>query len=110
CLVDEPTVADIQVNETGVVWYDAQTGGTAYAPTDLLVHGQTYYAGLISSEGCESFVRLEVTVTIDDAPTPTTTDTQQTFCLVDEPTVADILVSEKVCIWLNARVGRTAYA
>jgi len=109
CLVDEPTVAAIQVNETGVVWYDAPTGGTAYDPTDLLVDGQTYYAGLISAEGCESSERLEVTVTIDDAPIPTTDSNEQTFCLVDEPTVADIQVNETGVVWYDAPTGGTAY-
>src|SRR5690606_18531262 len=103
-------VHTIQIPPTFALCPYAPLCRSAYAPTDLLVHGQTYYAGLISAEGCESSVRLEVTITIDDAPTPTTTDTQQTFCLVDEPTVADIQVNETGVIWYDAPVGGTAYA
>src|SRR5690606_20465224 len=101
CLIDNPTVADIVVNETGVIWYDAPTGGTAYAPTTALTNG-IYYGVLISAEGCESSERLEVTVTVGNAETPTTTDTIQAFCLVDNPTVADIVVNETGVIWYDA--------
>jgi gliding motility-associated-like protein len=45
-----------------VIWYNAPTGGTAYAPTDLLVNGATYYAALVAASGCEGSIRLEVTV------------------------------------------------
>src|SRR5690606_39383202 len=85
------------------------TGGTAYAPTTALTNG-IYYGVLISAEGCESSERLEVTVTVGNAETPTTTDTIQDFCLVDNPTVADIVVNETCGIWYGAPTGGTAYA
>src|SRR5690606_15732423 len=109
CAVDNPTVADIAVNETGVIWYDAPTGGNAYASTDLLTTG-SYYGVLVSAEGCESSVRLEVMVTVGDANTPTTMDTAQEFCLADNPTVADIAVNETGVIWYDAPTGGNAYA
>src|SRR5690606_26671583 len=84
CLVDNPTVGDIDVNEPGVVWYDAPTGGTAYDLTDALITG-IYYGVLISPEGCESSERLEVTITVGDADTPTPPEPTQIFCLADEP-------------------------
>src|SRR5690606_28991017 len=87
CAVDNPTVADIAVNETGVIWYDAPAGGTAYDSTDPLTKG-IYYGALMSPEGCESSVRLQVIVTVNDAATPTTVNTNQNFCAVDNPTVA----------------------
>src|SRR5690606_39823988 len=98
CVVDNPTVADIAVNELGVVWYDAPTGGIAYDPTTPLTDG-IYYGVLISPEGCESSERLEVTVTIYDAPTPSTISTTQNFCAVDNPTVADIAINETGVVW-----------
>src|SRR5690606_22503009 len=97
------------VNETGVIWYDAPTGGTAYAATEPLTTG-SYYGVLVSAEGCESAERLEVTVNVDDADTPTTTDTAQEFCLAHNPTVADINVNEAGVIWYDAPTGGTAYA
>ncbi|WP_330442769.1 Ig-like domain-containing protein [Flavobacterium sp. C4GT6] len=106
CVVDTPTVADIQVNETGVVWYDAATGGTAFVDTDLLVDGSVYYAALVDAvTGCESSVRLAVTVNVNDAATPTTTNATQDFCQVDMPTVADIQVNEAGVVWYDAATG-----
>ncbi|MUV04189.1 T9SS type B sorting domain-containing protein [Flavobacterium rakeshii] len=111
CVVDAPTVADIQVNETGVVWYDAATGGTAFGDTDLLVDGSVYYAALVDVvTGCESSVRLAVTVNVNDAPTPTTTNATQDFCQVDMPTVADIQVNEAGVVWYDAATGGSVVA
>src|SRR5690606_9190742 len=109
CAVDNPTVANIQVNEPGVIWYDLPVGGTAYDPTDALIDGNTYYGSLTSAEGCESSERLAVTVHINDADTPTTDSTEQDFCAVDNPTVADIQVNEPGVIWYNLPVGGIAY-
>src|SRR5690606_41830702 len=106
--VDNPTVADIAVNEAGVVWFNAPTGGTAYDPTDALTSG-TYYGVLISAEGCESSERLEVTVTVGDADTPTTLEPIQIFCVADNPTVGDIATNEPGVIWYDAPTGGNAY-
>lgn len=79
CGSDNPTVADLasNVQVTGpTIWYDAQTGGSAYADTDLLVNGNTYYGAYTSPSGCESAVRLEVTVDL-------------TKCTVDEILIPD---------------------
>ncbi len=67
CAADHPTIATLSGNITGsdpVAWYDAATGGTAYAPTDLLQNGVTYYAAYSNGSGCESVVRLPVTVNL----------------------------------------------
>src|SRR5690606_9309025 len=109
CVVDNPTVSDIDVNQSGVIWYDAETGGNTFASTDPLITG-TYYGVLVSPEGCESSERLEVSVTVSDADTPTTSDAIQNFCAVNNPTVADIVVNEAGVIWYNAETGGTAYA
>jgi mucin-2 len=64
CAADHPTIAQLSANITGsdpVTWYNAPTGGTAYAATDLLQNGVTYYATYIAASGCESAVRLAVT-------------------------------------------------
>jgi gliding motility-associated-like protein len=62
--VPAPTIADLSANIVGtpnVIWYDALTGGTAYSPSDLLINGTTYFAAVVSVNGCES-LRLQVTV------------------------------------------------
>ena len=68
CAPTNPTISNLTANITGsqtVVWYDANTGGTAYGSTDLLVDATTYYAAYQNAAGCESATRLPVLVTLD---------------------------------------------
>ncbi len=65
CIQDNPTIANLTANlspSNTITWYDAATGGTAYAGTEPLINGNTYYASLTIGGGCESSERLEVTV------------------------------------------------
>ncbi|WP_290843522.1 gliding motility-associated C-terminal domain-containing protein [Flavobacterium sp.] len=105
CQTDNPTVASIQVNETGVVFYTTATGGTALDPTTALANG-TYYAA-IAANGCESAVRLEIAVTIVNPATPTTNDSSQQFCLANNPTVADLQVNEPNVVFYTTATGGT---
>ncbi|UPQ78476.1 gliding motility-associated C-terminal domain-containing protein [Flavobacterium azooxidireducens] len=107
CLIDNPTVADIQVNESTIVWYDSPSGGTALSLTTVLVDGAIYYAAFLANSGCESFERVAITVNIIDSATPTTNDSTQDFCLIDNPTVADIQVNESNIIWYASPTGGT---
>ncbi|MGJ8667527.1 MAG: hypothetical protein ACSHW7_14245, partial [Patiriisocius sp.] len=109
CAIDNPTIADLQTNEPNITWYDAPNGGNAYAPTEALVDGQDYYASQIIA-GCESSVRLMVTANINDAATPTTDDTTQEFCAIDNPTIADLQTNEPNITWYDAPNGGNAYA
>ncbi|RZJ33006.1 MAG: gliding motility-associated C-terminal domain-containing protein, partial [Flavobacterium sp.] len=71
CASDNPTIADLSANIQGsepVVWYDAATGGTAYASTDVLVNGTTYYATFTTTSGCQSGTRLQVSVDLTACP------------------------------------------
>ncbi|RZK10154.1 MAG: DUF11 domain-containing protein, partial [Flavobacterium sp.] len=105
CQADNPTVANIQVNESGVVFYNAPEGGTAFSSTDALTNG-IYYASLTDgSNNCGSTVRLAITVTISDPATPTTTNATQEFCTADNPTITDIQVNESNVIFYDAPVN-----
>jgi gliding motility-associated-like protein len=69
CEFDNPTLADLtaEINETGeVTWYDSADSMTALSNNAMLTDGTTYYATLISDNGCESSERLAVTVTLED--------------------------------------------
>jgi len=110
CLSTTPTIADIQVNESNVSWYATPTGGLALLSTELLVDGTTYYASIIDGSGCESSIRLEVTVSISNGTTPTTNSSTQTFCLSTNPTVADIQVNEPNVSWYTTSTGGTTLA
>ena len=110
CLVNAPTVANIQVNEANVVWYSLPAGGTAIVPTTALANGIYYGAILDPVTGCESSVRLQVTINVSDPGTPTTTDNTQDFCLINAPTVANIQVNEANVVWYNSLTSTTAIA
>ncbi|APS37701.1 gliding motility-associated C-terminal domain-containing protein [Salegentibacter sp. T436] len=69
CEFDNPTIADLsaEINESGeVTWYDSADSMTALSNNATLTDGITYYATLISDNGCESSERLAVTVTLED--------------------------------------------
>ena len=69
CAFDNPTLADLtaEINETGeVTWYESADSMTALSNNAMLTDGTTYYATLISDNGCESSERLAVTVTLED--------------------------------------------
>lgn len=103
CSTNNPTVANLQVNEANVVFYNLPIGGTALAPTTPLTAG-IYYAAQVDGD-CESDIRLAITVTIGNPPTPTTGDPTQNFCQVDNPTVANIQVNETNVVFYDALVG-----
>ncbi len=110
CQISNPTVASIQVNEPNVSWYTTPTLGTALATTTPLVNGGVYYGSMIDGSGCESPVRLQVTITISNGTTPTTNSTNQTFCQVTNPTVASIQVNEPNVSWFTTPTLGTALA
>jgi gliding motility-associated-like protein/uncharacterized repeat protein (TIGR01451 family) len=102
CLVSNPTIANIQVNESGVTWYDAPTNGNILASSTSLTNGGIYYASIVDGTGCASSVRLAVTTTVNPGTTPTTTSASQSFCLVSNPTIANIQVNESNVTWYDA--------
>ncbi|WP_289022714.1 gliding motility-associated C-terminal domain-containing protein [uncultured Salegentibacter sp.] len=69
CTFDDPTLSDLsdEINEAGTItWYDSADSMTALSNNTMLADGTTYYATLISDNGCESSERLAVTVTLED--------------------------------------------
>ncbi|GGD17032.1 hypothetical protein GCM10011343_04790 [Flavobacterium orientale] len=69
CEDQNPTVFSLTSNVIGVeliVWYDQPINGTALDNSTPLSNGATYYGAVVAASGCESDVRLEVTVQITD--------------------------------------------
>ena len=103
--VPAPTLVDLSANIIGnpnVIWYDALTGGTAYSPTEVLINGTTYFAAIVSVNGCES-LRLPVTVDltfcdviIPDGFSPNNDGINDTF---EIPNLADIYPNYKLEIY-----------
>ncbi|BFM43893.1 hypothetical protein CFS9_25340 [Flavobacterium sp. CFS9] len=103
CAVTKATVADLAASGTGIIWYDALTGGNIIPSSTLLIDGKTYYAAAKTST-CESTNRLAVIVSISDPKTPTGAATQQ-FCAAAKATVADLAASGTGIIWYDALTG-----
>ena len=100
CSIDSPQIADLAVNESNIVWYDAPTNGNSYSSTDPLVDQTSYYAAQVG-QYCESTVRTLVFVVIEDVPAPTTSATNQVFCTSITPTIADLDVNESNINWYD---------
>ncbi len=64
---DAATVGDLTAAGTTIQWYDEATGGVPLDVTTALVDGETYYASQTDAS-CESVIRVEVTVTINQSP------------------------------------------
>lgn len=101
CVADSATIADLQVNEPSVNWYNAPGTGTLLTPGTLLTNGTNYYATTVGAF-CESYDSLTISVILNDVPAPTSSDLQQLFCIGDSSTVADIQVNEPVVNWYDA--------
>ena len=66
---DSANVADLIATGTTIQWYEEPTGGSPLDPSTDLIDGETYYATQMDDiTGCESSIRLEVTVTISTTP------------------------------------------
>ncbi|KAF2081819.1 immunoglobulin domain-containing protein, partial [Flavobacterium sharifuzzamanii] len=108
CLINAPTVANIQVNESNVIWYDAAIGGNVIASTTPLVSRIYYGAATDAVTLCESSLRLQVTVNVNDPGTPTlVTAGVQNFCKEDLPTFASVQFNQANIVWYTAITGGT---
>lgn len=103
CISENATVANLDAAGVTAIWYSTPIGGTPLVDSQLLADGM-YYAATLSPEGCESFTRKEVTVSIIDVSTPTG-DTVQEFCKSSNPTIASLVVSGSNIVWKDGENG-----
>ncbi len=102
-----PTVGDLNVSGNKVQWYANETSATPLNSKDLLTNGASYWASQTVSSGCESATRLMVNVALINPAIPTTSSVNQTFCLADKPTVANLLVNETNILWYSTATATT---
>ncbi|MDF1518058.1 MAG: gliding motility-associated C-terminal domain-containing protein, partial [Lutibacter sp.] len=109
CEIENPTVADLSASGTGILWYASETSITPLATTDPLIDGTAYWASQTEPiSGCESASRLVVNVSIISPPPPTTTVTNQVFCEINNPTVADLNAAGTGILWYATETSTTA--
>lgn len=98
------SVAGLQANGDGILWYATADGETPLAETDALVDGSVYY-GSQTADGCESIERVEVTVVINVTPAPTVDNATQSFC--NAATVADLDANGDSILWYASEDAET---
>ena len=115
CANENPIIADLAANIVGtdtVLFYNSNTGGTAYLNTDLLINGTIYYATLVSATGCESITRLQITVTLNVVDTPTISTNGNEFCITDNATISDLsanILGNGTIKWYDNSIGGNQY-
>ncbi len=105
CKIDNPTVADLTATGTGIKWYQSSTGGTALVATASIATGNYYASQTVN--GCESTARLQVGVIVND-PLPPTGPSTQSFCTINNPTVANLAAIGSGIKWYTTPTGGTA--
>ncbi len=93
CLADNPTVSNLNdaITITGTVnWYEDAALTILANETDSLVDGEDYYATQTNSSGCESSTNVQVTVTVNDTPTPILINSNQELCINDNPIISEL--------------------
>ena len=63
CSTQNPTLSDIVINGSSLLWYNSISSTTTLSSSTALVNGSTYYVSQ-SLNNCESTYRFEVTVTL----------------------------------------------
>ncbi|WP_339918347.1 T9SS type B sorting domain-containing protein [Yeosuana marina] len=89
-------------------WYDSATAGNLVFTgnsfvTPVLSTTTTYYVDA-TANGCTTATRTPVTLTVQKTPLPTANATQ-TFCDIDNATIADLQVTGTNVLWYAASTG-----
>ncbi len=98
------TISNLVANGTSIQWYSTANGGTTLSSSTQLVNGTTYYAAQTVS-GCQSNVRLAVTVSINVPAAPSGTNSQA-FC--SGATIANLIANGSNIQWYSIASGGTA--
>ncbi|MCF7559269.1 gliding motility-associated C-terminal domain-containing protein [Sabulilitoribacter multivorans] len=92
CMIDAPTDLFLSLGagaQSGGTWSPALNSGTGVFDPAIDVPGvYTYTVTAVSP--CSPDSTADITVTVDDTPTPTVANNNPEFCLVDNPIVSDL--------------------
>ncbi|WP_353118376.1 MBG domain-containing protein [Myroides odoratus] len=108
-LCEDTTLADLVVtlaNRFESKWYASETATETLPDTTVLSNGTTYYvSSYFPQVGCESG-RIAITVHLSRTPAPAAQAVQR-FCLINNPTVANLAADGTAIKWYDAPVGGT---
>ncbi|WP_299676458.1 gliding motility-associated C-terminal domain-containing protein [uncultured Tenacibaculum sp.] len=113
CLSDffpnQPTLNNITVDEgENLTWYENSSTTTPLDVNTALEEGKTYFVTASDlNNSCESSDRSVVTIKIITTEMVSSTDTNPTFCGLDNPTLTDFnaSVSTGTIIWYDANTA-----
>ncbi|AYN03014.1 T9SS type B sorting domain-containing protein [Flavobacterium sp. 140616W15] len=106
CKSENATLNNINIIEQNLRWYDSNLSASSLPNNTLLQNNTTYYVSQVV--GCES-ERLAVLVNVYDTAIPNA-NTQQTFCIDQYATIADINITGNSIIWYDAQTMGTILA
>lgn len=104
CIQQNATLANIQAIGNQIKWYTNATGGNPISTTLILANGTTFYVTQ-TLNSCES-ERTPVTVNIISTPPPAG-NYLQTFCISQNATLANIVVSGTQIKWYSSASSLT---
>ncbi|SNR77792.1 gliding motility-associated C-terminal domain-containing protein, partial [Lutibacter flavus] len=107
CEIDNPTIADLTITGNEIIWYDSETSTAPLNVDAILINGEDYWATQTEASGCESVSRLEINAIISNLAIATTTQINQTFCSMDNPTIASLQVSGDSILWFDTETSTT---
>jgi gliding motility-associated-like protein len=107
CFEQGTQLKNLSVNGSNIKWYNASTGGNQWSETALVTNGTTYYASQ-TVNGCESIDRTAIQVTIYNTIEPTASD--QTFCIAENKTIADLIATGTAIKWYDVTTGGSSLA
>lgn len=86
CASENATLADLQVNESSVLFYSDAEGNNLLDPSTPLVDQESYFVSNVSPEGCESTSLLEISVQVEEGEPITVSGQSEDTCLNEEYT------------------------
>ena len=101
CSAASHTIADLTLTGSSIQWYSASLGGNLLT-SDAILYNNTHYYASQTTSGCESITRFDVTATISATPDSPTGTALQSFCSVNNPTVANLTATGTEIKWYDA--------
>ncbi|MDX6183338.1 T9SS type B sorting domain-containing protein [Flavobacterium sp. Fl-77] len=104
CKSQKATLDNIAIFGQNIKWYDTNFAAAVLPNTTLLENNKTYYAS--QTVGCESD-RTPILIKVTDSTLPIAKN-DQSFCIDENATIADINISGQDLIWYDkATVGNS---
>ncbi len=92
-------------------WYDVPSGGTSLTSgssfTTPNVNTTTTYYVDATINGCTTPSRTAITLTVQKTLTPTTANSNQSFCDIEQATISNIIITGASALWYTSNTGGT---